>query len=86
MKQKKALKNGEKTGKKSLFKSRKFKYGGFATLFTVIFLVAVVILNVIATALVDRYPLTLDLTSTDACLRILPSISRDWINRSRLTY
>ena len=66
MKQKKEVQNGKKAGKKSLLKSRKFKYGGFVTLFTVIFLVAVVILNVIATALVDRYPLTLDLTSTDA--------------------
>ena len=56
----------EKTPKKSFLKSKKLKYGGFATLFTVIFLVAIVILNVIATALVDRYPLTLDLTSTGA--------------------
>lgn len=65
-KNKETKNNAGKTGKKSFLKSRKLKYGGFATLFTVIFLVAVIIINVIATALVDRYPLTLDLTSAGA--------------------
>ncbi|MFA9379920.1 MAG: Gldg family protein [Acetanaerobacterium sp.] len=47
---------------KRLFQSRRFKYGGFATLIAVGFVAAVVILNVIASVLVDRYPLTIDMT------------------------
>ena len=41
---------------------RKLKFGTFATAFTVIFIAAIVIINVIATALVERYPLEIDLT------------------------
>ncbi|MBP0990817.1 MAG: GldG family protein [Oscillospiraceae bacterium] len=42
---------------------RKFKYGGFATLITVIFIVAVVAVNFIATGLTDKYGLRVDLTA-----------------------
>lgn len=41
---------------------RKLKFGTFATAFTVIFIAAIVIVNVIATALVERFPLEIDLT------------------------
>ncbi len=52
-------------GKKGIAKilaNRKFKYGSFATLIAAGFVAVVVILNIIATVLVDRFPLTLDLT------------------------
>lgn len=43
-------------------KSRRFKFGALATVFTVVFVVAVIIFNIIATALQDRFPLEIDLT------------------------
>ena len=49
--------------KGSFLKSRKFKYGTFATIFVAAVLVGVVLLNVIATVLVERYPLKVDLTA-----------------------
>ena len=44
--------------------SRRLRYGGFATLMIAVFVVVVVIINVIASVLVDKYSLTLDLTSS----------------------
>ena len=44
-------------------KSRKFKYGTLATLFTVIFIVAVILINVFVGYLTDRFVLEVDLTS-----------------------
>lgn len=44
-------------------KSRKFKYGTLATIFTVVFIVAVVLVNVLIGYLTDRYVLEIDLTS-----------------------
>lgn len=41
---------------------RRFKYGGFATLTTILFIVAIIIVNMVAGALNDAYPLNLDLT------------------------
>lgn len=49
--------------KGSFLKSRKFKYGTFATIFVAAVLVGVVLLNVISTVLVERYPLKVDLTA-----------------------
>lgn len=43
-------------------KSRRFKFGTLATVFTVLFVVAVIIFNIVASALAERFPLTLDLT------------------------
>lgn len=44
-------------------KSRKFKYGTLATIFTVVFVVAVVLVNVLIGYLTDRYVLEIDMTS-----------------------
>lgn len=41
---------------------RNLKYGSLATALTVLFIAAVVLLNVVATMLFDRYPIALDLT------------------------
>ncbi len=43
-------------------KSRRFKFGAAATVFTVLFVVAVIIFNIVASALAERFPLNLDLT------------------------
>lgn len=42
---------------------RRLKYGGFATALTVFVIAAVVMVNVVATMLFNRFPITLDLTS-----------------------
>jgi len=44
-------------------KDKRFRMGSFATVLTALFIVAVIIVNVIATYLVDNYPLDIDLTS-----------------------
>ena len=49
--------------KKGLFSSKKFRHGSMAVLFTVVFAVALVLLNIVATALSERFPLTIDLTA-----------------------
>lgn len=43
-------------------KSRRFKFGAAATVFTVLFVAAVIVFNIIASALAERFPLNLDLT------------------------
>src|ERR1035437_10035005 len=48
--------------KKSLFSSNAFKHGGLATLFTVIAIVSTILINVLAIALADKFPLKIDLT------------------------
>lgn len=48
--------------KSKLLSSRKFKYGGFATAVTIGFIVLVLVVNIIATLLLDRFPLSIDLT------------------------
>ena len=48
---------------KKLFKSRSFRYGGFATVITLGFVVIMIVLNMLATALYERFPLTVDLTT-----------------------
>lgn len=42
---------------------RRLKYGSFATALTVFVIAAIVLVNVVATLLFDRFPITLDLTS-----------------------
>lgn len=44
-------------------KSRKFKYGTLATVFTVVFVVAIVLINVLIGHLTDRFVLEIDMTS-----------------------
>lgn len=43
--------------------SRKFRYGTLSTVLTLVVVAAVVLVNVVASLLNDRYPLNLDLTS-----------------------
>lgn len=47
---------------KNIFNSRRFKHGSLATLTTVIVLAVIVIINVVATMVLDRFPLNIDLT------------------------
>ncbi len=49
--------------KRNILKSRVFKHGALATALTIGFIVLVVVINAIAGILLDRYPLTIDLTS-----------------------
>ena len=49
--------------KQKFSKSRSFRYGGIATAITAGFIVVVVLLNVLATTLYERFPLGVDLTS-----------------------
>ena len=49
---------------KNPFKNKKLKYGGLSVLFTVIFIVAVVLVNVIITLLGDRFMPAADLTDS----------------------
>ena len=44
-------------------KSRKFKYGTLATIFTVVFVVAIVLINILIGHLTDRFVLEIDMTS-----------------------
>ncbi len=48
--------------KMNFFKNRRFKHGSLATVITIGFIVAIVIINVIATILLERFPLNIDLT------------------------
>ncbi|MDR2932915.1 MAG: Gldg family protein [Oscillospiraceae bacterium] len=47
----------------NIFKSRKFRQGSMATLITVLVIVLVVVVNMVATALSERFSLSLDLTT-----------------------
>lgn len=49
--------------KKKLFNSRSFRYGTLATALSVGFLVVIILLNVIASVITEKYPVQLDLTS-----------------------
>lgn len=53
-----------KKPQKNPFKNKKLKYGGLSILFTVIFIVAVVLVNVIITLLGDRFMPAADLTDS----------------------
>lgn len=51
-----------KDKKTSFFKSRRFKHGSLSMIITIGFLVALLIVNVISTLLLKRFPLTIDLS------------------------
>lgn len=53
-----------KMNKPSFAKKRNFKYGAVATAITIGFVALVVVVNIIATLLLEKYPLTLDMTSS----------------------
>ncbi|WMJ22134.1 Gldg family protein [Paludicola sp. MB14-C6] len=48
--------------KKNVFANRRFKHGSLATIITIGFIVAIFIINFIATLLLERFPLNIDLT------------------------
>ena len=56
-------KEKKKTTVKSLNRSRRLRHGTMATVLSVCFVAAVVLVNVIASILVERFPISLDLTS-----------------------
>lgn len=47
----------------AFMKKRSFRYGSAATAFTVIFIVAVILVNVLVTSLSSRFPLSVDMTA-----------------------
>lgn len=54
----------EKQKKTVFFKRKNFKYGSTSTIFTIIFIAAVILLNVVLTAVNDKVTLGVDLTNT----------------------
>ena len=52
----------KKSPRKNPFKSKKFKHGGLSVLFTVIFIVAIVLVNVVFNLVLDRFDIKADLT------------------------
>ncbi|MCI8442069.1 MAG: GldG family protein [Provencibacterium sp.] len=51
---------------KEAFHSRRFKYGALSTAISAIFIVLIIIFNVVASLLTDKFPLTIDLTPNSA--------------------
>ena len=56
----------EENNKKKKTEHKKLKHGFMSTAFTVAFVAVIVLVNVVATALFDRYPITFDLTENNA--------------------
>lgn len=63
---KQKVKGSMKKRLSAFFHSQKFRYGSIATLFTVIVLVAIFVVNVIATVVTNKYPVKVDLTQSKA--------------------
>jgi len=69
--------------KKQAFNKRRLKYGSLATVLTVGFLVALVLVNVIVSLLLERFPLDIDLTKdnrfalTEDSIDYIQDLSRD---------
>ena len=53
----------QKKAKKNL---KKLKHGTMATVLTVVFIVVLVLVNIVATSVFERFPLTIDMTSDDS--------------------
>ncbi|MCI8622625.1 MAG: GldG family protein [Provencibacterium sp.] len=51
---------------KEAFHSRRFKYGALSTAISAIFIVLIIIFNVVASLLTEKFPLTIDLTPNSA--------------------
>lgn len=58
------IRNGNPAARKLTFNKRNFKHGTLAVIFTVIFVAAVVVLNVIVNIISDRFDTTADLSDT----------------------
>lgn len=52
--------------KNNIFKNRRFRHGTLATVMTIVFIAAVVLVNVIATILLEKFPLNIDLTKNQS--------------------
>lgn len=69
--------------KKLNLNNRRLKHGTFATVMTVVFIAIVIIINMIMTALTERFPLNVDLTSeniyqiSDECKDYLKGLEKD---------
>lgn len=48
---------------KNIFNNRRFKHGSLATIITIGFILLVIIVNIVATLLLERFPLEIDLTA-----------------------
>lgn len=62
--------DGEETDKKNRKKKKnrehkKLKHGMMSTVYTVVFVAVIVLINIVATILFDKYPITFDLTKND---------------------
>ncbi len=82
-KDKKSRKKGESNVKKVL-KSRRFKRGGMATIFTAVFVVVVILINVVVSLLSERFPsMNIDLTAnqvntlSDAAMEVAKEVEND---------
>ena len=62
------VKESEKKDKKNKVKKnhKKLKHGTMATVLTVVFVAVLVLVNVVATSVFERFPLTIDMTSDDS--------------------
>lgn len=56
----------EKNKDKKKKEHKKLKHGAMSTVFTIVFVAVIVLVNVVATVLFDRYPITFDLTENNA--------------------
>ncbi len=82
-KDKKSRKKEESNVKKVL-KSRRFKRGGMATIFTAVFVVVVILINVVVSLLSERFPsMNIDLTAnqvntlSDAAMEVAKEVEND---------
>lgn len=82
-KDKKSHKKGQSNVKKVL-KSRRFKRGGMATIFTAVFVVVVILINVVVSLLSERFPsMNIDLTAnqvntlSDAAMEVAKEVDND---------
>lgn len=65
--------------KDNIFKSRRFKHGTLATVMTVVFVAAIVLVNIIATILLEKFPLNIDLTKDQSY--VMSDESKDFLKK-----
>ena len=67
----------------NILKNRRLRMGSFATVLTVIFIAVLIILNMIVSAISERYPIQLDLTTgkiyglSDETIEYLKTVEKD---------
>ena len=69
----------KKTASKNPFKSKKFKHGGLSVVFTVIFVAAIVLINVVFNLVLDRFDVKADLT--DGAIFTLSEESEEYLRK-----